>query len=323
MIKPREEFNQFLEKRMLIVKELYQRKIKTKPSNFLSMKKIIFLCIAIFGFLGTVFSQEVEVSLNLNKKKTLWQEFTYDLGNIAGGMGYAYSRPLYWKKNQFANFGLIAAGTAGMYTIDDNIDNWADNWRGDVPSWLTDYGNDYGGPNTNFRLTGAVYLVGLFTKNPKLRRTGVLLISSASAAGLLQQVSKRIIGRARPKANVGKDVFDPFHFDRVYNYDSFPSGHVMLGFTNAYVLAKHFDNPWIKAGIYTVGSLPGFARIVDRFHWASDVLFSTALSIFIVEAIDRYLDTKYDEKYNDKRKTKKVAWDIQFTTQSFGVVLNF
>ncbi|MCL7753809.1 phosphatase PAP2 family protein [Polaribacter sp. Z022] len=287
------------------------------------MKKKIALSITFLLVVNFVFSQDSKYSLNINKERNLWQEFTYDLGNIAGGMGYAYSRPLYWKKDQFANFGLIAAGTAALYTIDDNVDNWANNWRGDVPRWLTDYGNEYGGPNTNFRLTGAVYLVGLFTKNPKLRRTGVLLISSASAAGLLQQVSKRIIGRARPKANVGKNVFDPLHFDRVYNYDSFPSGHVMLGFTNAYVLAKHFDNPWIKAGLYTVGSIPGFARIVDRFHWLSDVVFSTALSIFIVETIDRYLDRKYDEKYNDKRKKKKVAWDFQFTPQSFGVVMNF
>lgn len=287
------------------------------------MKKKIALSITFLLVVNFVFSQDSKYSLNINKERNLWQEFTYDLGNIAGGMGYAYSRPLYWKKDQFANLGLIAAGTAALYTIDDNVDNWANNWRGDVPRWLTDYGNEYGGPNTNFRLTGAVYLVGLFTKNPKLRRTGVLLISSASAAGLLQQVSKRIIGRARPKANVGKNVFDPLHFDRVYNYDSFPSGHVMLGFTNAYVLAKHFDNPWIKAGLYTVGSIPGFARIVDRFHWLSDVVFSTALSIFIVETIDRYLDRKYDEKYNDKRIKKKVAWDFQFTPQSFGVVMNF
>ena len=268
-------------------------------------------------------SQNQERSINFKKDRNLWQTFTYDLGNIAGGMGYAYSRPLYWKTNQLAHFGYFAAGTSALYLVDDHVDNWGDNWRGNVPRWLTDYGNEYGSPNNNFMLTGAVYVTGLLTKNPKLRRTGVLLISSASASGLLQQVSKRIVGRARPKANVGKSTFDPLHFDRVYNYDSFPSGHVMLGFTNAYALAKHFDSPWIKAGLYTVGSIPGFARIVDRFHWLSDVVFSTALSIFMVEAIDKYLDKKYDEKYNDKRETKKVAWDLQFTPQSFGVVMNF
>jgi membrane-associated phospholipid phosphatase len=286
------------------------------------MKKILLLIFLLSCF-GKTFSQIQKISLNLNTNKNLWQNFTYDLGNMAGGMGYAYSRPLYWKKKQFTHFGYIAAGTTSLYFIDDNVDRWADGWRGDVPRWLVNYGNDVGSPNNNFMLTGAVYLAGLFTENPKLRRTGVLLISSASAAGLMQQITKRIIGRARPKANVGKDVFDPLHFDRVYDYDSFPSGHVMLGFTNAYAIAKQFKSPWVKAGLYTIGSIPGLSRIIDRFHWFSDVAFSTALSIFIVEAVDRFLDNKYDQKYNPIKKEQKVVWDLKVTPQTFGVVMNF
>jgi membrane-associated phospholipid phosphatase len=284
-------------------------------------KSLHFLLFIVFS--STTFCQSQNINLNLDTDRNFWQKFTYDLGNMAGGMGHAYSRPLHWQKNQFANFGYVAAGTAALYSIDDNVDNWANGWRGDVPRWLVDYGNDVGSPNNNFMLTGAVYLTGLFTKNPKLRRTGVLLISSASAAGLMQQISKRIIGRARPKADVGKDVFDPLHFDRVFNYDSFPSGHVMLGFTNAYAIAKQFKSPWVKAGLYTLGSIPGLSRVIDRFHWISDVAFSTAISIFIVEAIDRFLDTKYDAKYNLLKKDKKVVWDLQVTPRSFGVAMSF
>ncbi len=286
------------------------------------MKKILhFLLLIVFN--SATFCQSQNINLKLDSDRNFWQKFTYDLGNMAGGMGHAYSRPLHWQKNQFANFGYVAAGTTALYSIDDNMDNWVNGWRGDVPRWLVDYGNDIGSPNNNYMLTGAVYLTGLVIKDPKLRRTGVLLISSASAAGLLQQISKRIIGRARPKANVGKDVFDPFHIDRVFNYDSFPSGHTMLGFTNAYAIAKQFNNPWIKAGLYTVGSIPGLSRIIDRFHWISDVAFSTAISIFIVEAIDRFLDTKYDKKYIDIKKEKKVSWNLQVTPRDFGVSMSF
>jgi membrane-associated phospholipid phosphatase len=284
-------------------------------------KSLHFLLLIVFT--SITFCQSQNINLNLDTDRNFWQKFTYDLGNMAGGMGHAYSRPLHWQKNQFANFGYVAAGTTALYSIDDNVDNWANGWRGDVPRWLVDYGNDVGSPNNNFMLTGAVYLTGLFTKNPKLRRTGVLLISSASAAGLMQQISKRIIGRARPKADVGKDVFDPLHFDRVFNYDSFPSGHVMLGFTNAYAIAKQFKSPWVKAGLYTLGSIPGLSRVIDRFHWLSDVAFSTAISIFIVEAIDRFLDTKYDDKYNLLKKDKKVVWDLQVTPRTFGLAMSF
>jgi hypothetical protein len=255
------------------------------------------------------------------KQDKLWNNFTYDLGNIFGGVGYAYSRPLHWQGNDFANFGYLTGSTLLLFTVDDEINDWTNGFREDVPNLVLDYGHEYGSPENNYMLTGGVYLAGLFTKNEKLRRTGVLLISSATAGGFLQQVSKRIIGRARPKSGANSSTFDPLHLDRVYNYDSFPSGHAMLAFSNAYAIAKQFKSPWIKAGLYTLGSIPGFVRVVDNFHWFSDVAFSTVLSIFIVESIDRYLDSKYDEKYN--QTSKKVSWNLSFGPNTMGVSLRF
>ena len=47
-------------------------------------------------------SQNQERSINFKKDRNLWQTLTYDLGNIAGGMGYAYSRTN--KQNYFSNY---------------------------------------------------------------------------------------------------------------------------------------------------------------------------------------------------------------------------
>jgi Membrane-associated phospholipid phosphatase len=255
------------------------------------------------------------------KEKNLWNDFTYDIGNVFGGVGYAYSRPFHWQGNDWANFGYLTGGTLLLATVDEEVNHWKNGFRQDIPDFVIDYGHEYGSPENNYMLTGGVYLAGLFTKNEKLRRTGVLLISSATAGGFLQQVSKRIIGRARPKSGESSDTFDPFHLNRVYNYDSFPSGHAMLAFSNAYAIAKQFRSPWVKAGIYTVGLIPGFVRVVDDFHWFSDVAFSTVLSIFIVESIDRYLDSKYDEKYNNN--SKEVSWNLSFGPNTMGVSLRF
>lgn len=286
------------------------------------MRKVLLL-IAFLYTIGSSFAQNNTTTFKLDRDRNLWQKLTYDMGNMLGGMGYAYTRPIHWEKKQWNNFLYVVGGTTALSFVDDEVDRWVDGWRGDVPKLLVDYGNEYGSPNRNYLATGAVYFTGLFTKNEKLRRTGVLLISSASAAGLLQQVSKRIIGRARPRANVGSDVFDPFHIDRVKDYDSFPSGHAMLGFTNAYAIAKQFENPWVKAGIYTVGAIPGIIRIIDRFHWISDVAFSMAISVFIVEAVDKYLDKKYDQKYNDLAKKSNFEWDLQLGLGQVGVVMRF
>ncbi|MFD2100552.1 phosphatase PAP2 family protein [Flagellimonas iocasae] len=259
--------------------------------------------------------------LQSEKEKTLWNDFTYDVGNIFGGVGHAYSRPFHWKGDDWANFGYLAGGTLLLFTVDDELNDWKNGFREDIPDFVIDYGHEYGSPENNYMLTGGVYLAGLFTKNEKLRRTGVLLISSATAGGFLQQVSKRIIGRARPKSGKNSDVYDPFHLNRVYNFDSFPSGHAMLAFSNAYAIAKQFRSPWVKAGIYTVGMIPGLVRVVDDFHWVSDVAFSTVLSIFIVESIDKYLDSKYNEKYNNQ--SKNVSWNLSFGPNTLGVSLQF
>lgn len=280
------------------------------------MKKItVLFCLIFSTFVTAQNADSSQIQTNL------WQDFTYDLGSIFGGVGYSYSRPLHWKGRQWKDFGLVAAGTASLYFIDDEFDEWADGFRSDVPQWLVDYGNEYGSPENNYMITGGVYLTGLFTKNEKLRRTGVLLISSATASGFLQQLSKRIIGRARPKSGEDSNTFDPFNVDRVFNYDSFPSGHAMLAFTNAYAIAKQFKNPWIKAGIYAVGSIPGIARVMDRFHWISDVAFSTVFSILVVESIDKYLDRRYDEKYNSTQK--KLNWSLNFGLNTVGATIRF
>ena len=162
--------------------------------------------------------------LEIQKENTMWNDFTYDMGNVFGGVGHAYSRPFHWKGNDWANFGYLTGGTLLLFTVDDEIQDWTNGFSEDIPDVVMDYGHEYGSPENNYMLTGGVYLAGLFTKNEKLRRTGVLLISSATAGGFLQQVSKRIIGRARPKSGDSSSTYDPFHLDRVRNYDSFPSG---------------------------------------------------------------------------------------------------
>lgn len=261
-----------------------------------------------------------ELNIDANRGNT-WKNFTYDMESVFGGIGYSYSRPFHWKGKQWGHLGMLTAGTAALFLVDEEVDQWANGFDDDVPQWILDYGNEYGSPENNYAITGAVYLAGLFTKNEKLRRTGVLLISSATASGFLQQVTKRIIGRARPKSGETSFTFDPFHVDRVFNFDSFPSGHAMLAFTNAYAISKQFSNPWIKAGIYTVGMIPGMVRVIDDFHWISDVAFSTVVSIFIVESIDKYLDRRYNEKYNSKKD--KMDFSLNFGMNRVGVALRF
>lgn len=248
-----------------------------------------------------------------------WRMFTYDTASIFQGIGYAYSRPLHWQGSQWATFGGVIAGAGLVYIFDDDTSRFVSIQRESIPDLVRDYGEFYGNPENNYLLTSGVYITGLIIKDEKLRRTGVLLISSASAAGLLQQLAKTFVGRARPLSGKSKDTFDPFNPSR--DFHSFPSGHAIMAFTNAYAIAKQFRSPWVKAGIYTLGALPGISRIWDRQHWVSDLAISIALSIATVESIDRYLDSKYDEKYNDK--SKDVSWDLSIGPGQLGLRVTF
>lgn len=226
----------------------------------------------------------------------LWQDFTYDMSVVFGGVGYAYSRPFHWQGNDFKRLGYVAGVTGGLFLVDSEIRSFFQGHVDDVPQGILDYGWRSGSPQVMYAAQGAVYLTGLFTHNEKLRRTGVLLISSATATGFLQQVTKSLTGRARPETGLGDHHFRPFGGGS--GFRSFPSGHSVLTFTAAHSIAKQFDNVWVKAGIYTLGVIPGLTRIYEDAHWASDVVLSWALSYFMVEAIDIYLDRKYDQKYN-------------------------
>ncbi|MEX0273831.1 MAG: phosphatase PAP2 family protein [Flavobacteriaceae bacterium] len=254
------------------------------------------------------------------KDETRLQMLGHDMGSIFGGMGYAYSRPFHWEGKQWGQAGLVMGTTGVAYLIDDPVSDEMRAIRDDVPKWIRDYGWNIGSPENNFMLTGGVYLTGLISKNEKLRRTGVLLVSSAASAGLLQTVLKSVVGRARPLSGHTKDTFKPFSKGEAL-FESFPSGHAILAFTNAYAVGKQFENKWVKAGIYTVGLVPGISRIWEGKHWLSDVVFSWAISIFTVEAIDRYLDRRYSEKYNDTAQ-KNVRWDLTFGPGTLGLVLH-
>lgn len=252
-------------------------------------------------------------------EKNTWQLFTYDLGNIFKGVGHSYTRPLHWQGKHWATAAGVGAVTGISYVFDDQTTEFFAKQGDDIPEFLKTYGEKYGSPQVNYMFTGGLYLTGLFAKDEKLRRTGVLLIASATSAGLLQQVLKSAVGRVRPESGRSKDTFDPFNSDR--SYHSFPSGHAMLAFTNAYAIAKQFKSPWVKGGLYAVGLVPGVSRLWDNQHWFSDLVFGIAVSIFTVESIDKYLDRKYDEKYNDQ--AKKLSWDLNFAPGQVGVTMRF
>lgn len=237
----------------------------------------------------------------------IWQNFKYDAAAMGGGFVHTFTQPARWQKDDFLKFGAVVGGVMLLYTVDQQTSDYFVDQSEEVPQLLKDAGWYFGSPQINYAFTGGIYTIGLLTDNAKLRQTGVLMITSASVAGLIQQVSKTVTGRARPYTDLGKNHFKPFGGSA--DYRSFPSGHTVLSVTSLYALSKQFDNKWLKGGCYVLAAVAPMSRLWEGAHWLTDVALSTALSIAVVESVDHYL--KDGEKYQhdplsglDKHKVK-------------------
>lgn len=97
----------------------------------------------------------------------------------------------------------------------------------------------------------------------------------AAFSGIVSQVLKRIIGRARPRMY---DQFGEFHFvvpGFPSVYASFPSGHAITAFACAAALGYFI--PRLRWALLTLAVLVAASRVVVGSHYASDVIAGAAI----------------------------------------------
>ena len=254
-----------------------------------------------------------------HKEMTRWQMLKYDGASAFGGIKHTYTQPFTWKGKDWAKFGGIVAGSALLFLVDESAEDFFRDQEDDIPDFVREAGFRFGKPLINYGLTTGVYAFGLITKNEKVRKTGVLLIASATAGGLIQTFSKTLVGRARPTTGRGNDSFRFWSSDA--GFHSFPSGHAVLSFTTAYAVSKQFRNPYVKGGIYALGLLSPVSRLWNGAHWLTDVTLGVVLSVVIVDGIDNYLTKKDRYVYNPHKL--KVKWDLTVGAGQLGVIGRF
>lgn len=134
---------------------------------------------------------------------------------------------------------------------------------------LFDYSNHL---DDVLQVTPGVAMLGLraFGVKGKSETWGQLLsatgFSALITAGLTEGL-KNTWGRTRP-------------YERWF-HNSFPSGHTFSAFTSATLLHREYGEKsvWYSVGGYTLASAVGVSRILNREHWASDVLAGAGLGI--------------------------------------------
>lgn len=184
----------------------------------------------------------------------------------------------------------MLAATAVLAAIvllaDDDVTHWVGaNIRGtaffDAANWWTEIGRS----NWTFIAAGVALVIGLIWKRRRLAGGALLLAATVGASGILTNLVKVLVGRARPKllAEEGSLAFAPFSVG--YDWNSFPSGHA----TTALAIAGTFwmIDPsrrwlWLALGISVAAT-----RVLLNAHYAGDILAGGVLGWCVAVLLTR------------------------------------
>lgn len=281
-------------------------------------RSILLLVFFLVANIGTTIEAQ-EITHKPNDSSSTWQTFKYDTNASWRSIKHAVTRPLHWKGKDFTKFGGIVLGTVIISASDRETSDFFRRQDESFPQPVQEFGFYFASPQNYLMANAGLYGFGLLTKNEQIRKTSVLIISSAITAGYLQIFARTAFGRARPFSGDGPYTFKPFAGKE--DYFSFPSGHTVLGITMAHSIAKQFDSTWAKIGIYSIGSIPALTRLMDGAHWLSDVAFGAALAIIVVDGIDKFLFNS--KTYDYPKKEKLISWNLRFSGNNIGIVGTF
>ncbi len=120
-----------------------------------------------------------------------------------------------------------------------------------------------------------LYLAGRLSGRERWRRAGVACLLAASLAGILSNLVRPTLGRARPDANAG--VFVVRGPTMTPSWQSLPSGHTATSTGGAVALVVLA--PPLGALALTEAVLVGASSVRLNRHWLSDVVGGFGLGI--------------------------------------------
>ncbi len=203
------------------------------------------------------------------------------------------------KKNQFfkkmivpvglITVGSILSGSKGEINIQNDI-------RKGVGKGVSTRLDDYFryGPMTELAIANAI---GLTSKNHWFDQAKNLFIIDVASFITVRSL-KSIVQRSRP--------------NNMYIYNSFPSGHTTLAFSNASMLYYEYKehHPVFAYSGYAFAMATGTLRVLNDRHWIGDVLVGAGMGMLITHLVYKLEPLK---NWNPFRKSKHL---------SFGPVLN-
>jgi membrane-associated phospholipid phosphatase len=137
---------------------------------------------------------------------------------------------------------------------------------------------------THFGLCFGFWTYGKIAKDHRAARTGIQIMESMIASGIVIQVIKHVTGRESPfTTDVPGGVWRFFpnqtdYSNHVPRYDAFPTGHLSTAVSTVTVIAANYPE-WkmVKPIGYSLCGLLAFSMVNNGVHWVSDYPLGIAL----------------------------------------------
>lgn len=192
-------------------------------------------------------------------------------------VGYVLTSPGRWERDDWASFGIVAAGTGALFGADRSIDieSRRRHPRSSSEKHIEDGIQNFGSFAGIAGVVGGAELFGFVTGNDGMKSLGADALEAVAISGLLTESLKEITGRERPNKNDGPFAFTPFSGSA-----SFPSGHTTAAFSLAATISEHFGNDLrVAIPAYALATGVGLARTRADRHFATDVFLGAAIGV--------------------------------------------
>lgn len=143
--------------------------------------------------------------------------------------------------------------------------------------------------------SAGTYFLGLGTHSRPVAALGMHTGEAIILGGVMDEVLKGTIGRARPYVNVSNS--HDYHPGKGFSnddYTSLPSGHVTIAFAVATMTSREVSRSWPAAARYVTpisygtATIVALSRIYKNQHWASDVVGAAGVGTLAGVLFDRY-----------------------------------
>ena len=171
----------------------------------------------------------------------------------------------------------LLAGAIGTFIFWIMVDRpmlaWAEGVQSDFTEDVIRIVNRFGGGMNPVLVVAFFFVAGVAYRERRWPIYALAMAVSGLTAGILAQIVKHLVGRARPELWLGPAHYAPG------SSTSFPSGHTVGAFALAGILVFASRNLPLRVIAFLLALAVGMSRILAFRHWASDVFASMTLGL--------------------------------------------